>query len=247
MDRPEIRANRGRCVSATSSHRELLSSAPTRESVNWRRWEHPHRSRCSPPILKRTAHQHDLQSEWLRFHYDLNSGQKTGAFLDQRQNYLAAAEFAHGDALDICCYQGGFALHLARVCERVTGIDASRAALEVADQNLALNPGLKAEVDWMEANAFDLLRDWSSEGPAYDTIVLDPPAFAKSVRAVEGALQGLQRAQSKGDEAASARRDADHLLLLPPCIRRGFHRHRLGRGRRCRSQSQADRAPGRLH
>jgi 23S rRNA (cytosine1962-C5)-methyltransferase len=128
----------------------------------------------------------------LQFHYDLNSGQKTGAFLDQRQNYLAAAEFSHGTALDICCYQGGFALHLARVCERVTGIDASRAALEVADQNLALNPGLKAEVDWMEANAFDLLRDWSSEGPAYDTIVLDPPAFAKSIRAVEGALRGYK-------------------------------------------------------
>ena len=85
----------------------------------------------------------------LRFHYDLSSGQKTGAFLDQRQNYLAAAEFAHGSALDICCYQGGFALHLARVCERVTGIDASRAALEVADQNLALNPGLKAKwIGW---------------------------------------------------------------------------------------------------
>jgi 23S rRNA (cytosine1962-C5)-methyltransferase len=128
----------------------------------------------------------------LRFHYDLNSGQKTGAFLDQRQNYLAAAGYAHGTALDVCCYQGGFALHLARVCERVTGIDASRTALEVADQNLALNPGLKAEVDWMEANAFDLLRDWSSEGPAYDTIVLDPPAFAKSIRAVEGALRGYK-------------------------------------------------------
>lgn len=128
----------------------------------------------------------------LRFLYDLNSGQKTGAFLDQRENYLAAARHAKGDALDICCYQGGFALHLARVCERVTGVDASRNALEVADQNLALNPSLKAEVDWMEANAFDLLRDWSSEGPAYDTIVLDPPAFAKSIRAVEGALRGYK-------------------------------------------------------
>jgi 23S rRNA (cytosine1962-C5)-methyltransferase len=128
----------------------------------------------------------------LRFLYDLNTGQKTGAFLDQRENYLAAARYGRGDALDVCCYQGGFALHLARACSRVTGIDASRAALEVADQNLALNPGLPAEVDWMEANAFDLLRDWSSEGPAYDTIVLDPPAFAKSQRAVEGALRGYK-------------------------------------------------------
>lgn len=130
----------------------------------------------------------------LRFHYDSNSGQKTGAFLDQRQNYLAASACAHGEALDVCCYQGGFALHLARVCSRVTGIDASRHALEVAEENLKLNQELAVagSVDWLEANAFDLLRDWSSAGPAYDTIVLDPPAFAKSKRAVEGAMRGYK-------------------------------------------------------
>ncbi len=75
----------------------------------------------------------------LRFHYDIQSGQKTGAFLDQRENYAAAALHCRGEALDVCTYQGGFALHLARVCDRVTGVDASREALEVAERNLDLN------------------------------------------------------------------------------------------------------------
>ena len=130
----------------------------------------------------------------LKFHYDVNSGQKTGAFLDQGENYAAAARYAHGEALDVCTYQGGFALHLAQSCSRVTGVDVSRAALEVAEQNLIANrDALKSsEVDWVEANAFDLLRDWSMSGAVYDTIVLDPPAFAKSKRAVEGALRGYK-------------------------------------------------------
>ncbi len=129
----------------------------------------------------------------LGFHYDANSGQKTGAFLDQRENYAAAARYGFGEALDVCCYQGGFSLHLARSCQRVTGVDQSRAALEVAERNLELNrTALKAEVDWIEANAFDLLRDWSVAGTVYDTIVLDPPAFAKSKRAVEGAIRGYK-------------------------------------------------------
>ena len=129
----------------------------------------------------------------LKFLYDASSGQKTGAFLDQRLNYAAAADYAHGEALDVCTYQGGFALHMARRCARVTGVDASRAALEVAEQNLAANRDrLTAEVDWMEADAFELLRAWSDAGTQYDTIVLDPPAFAKSKRAVEGALRGYK-------------------------------------------------------
>jgi 23S rRNA (cytosine1962-C5)-methyltransferase len=128
----------------------------------------------------------------MRFHYDASAGQKTGAFLDQRLNYAAAARHAHGTALDICTYQGGFALHLARSCERVTGVDASRTALEVADRNLLLNPDLKAQVDWIEADAFELLREYEATGQQFDTIVLDPPAFAKSKRAVEGALRGYK-------------------------------------------------------
>lgn len=129
----------------------------------------------------------------LRFHFDATSGQKTGAFLDQHENYAAAARYASGEALDVCTYQGGFALHLARTCGRVTGIDVSRSALEVAERNLDDNrAALRAEVDWMEADAFDLLRDWSDAGTLYDTVVLDPPAFAKTKRAVDGALRGYR-------------------------------------------------------
>jgi 23S rRNA (cytosine1962-C5)-methyltransferase len=128
----------------------------------------------------------------LRFAFDATTGQKTGAFLDQRLNYAAAAVRAKGLALDLCTYQGGFALHLARVCETVTGVDASRAALTVADRNLELNPQLTAKVNWIEADAFDLLREFDQTGKKYDTIVLDPPAFAKSKRAAEGAARGYK-------------------------------------------------------
>jgi 23S rRNA (cytosine1962-C5)-methyltransferase len=134
----------------------------------------------------------------LVFHFDANAGQKTGAFLDQRANYAATAEWAQrlgatGRALDVCCYQGGFALHLARVCKSVTGIDSSRASLEVAERNLVANRNqLGAEVDWVEADAFQILRDWSDSGDIFDAIVLDPPAFAKTQRAVEGALRGYK-------------------------------------------------------
>jgi 23S rRNA (cytosine1962-C5)-methyltransferase len=139
----------------------------------------------------------------LTFYYDANSGQKTGAFLDQRSNYAAAAEWARklgladvdggGRALDVCCYQGGFALHLAQICAQVTGIDASRASLEVAERNVEANRShLTARVDWVEGDAFQILRDWSDAGEKFDAIILDPPAFAKSQRAVEGALRGYK-------------------------------------------------------
>jgi 23S rRNA (cytosine1962-C5)-methyltransferase len=139
----------------------------------------------------------------LLFHYDANAGQKTGAFLDQRTNYAAAQQWAQrlgrtGSALDVCCYQGGFALHLAKVCRQVTGIDSSRASLEVAERNFQANRARGntevewAEVDWIEADAFEILRDWSQAGEKFDTIVLDPPAFAKTKRAIEGALRGYK-------------------------------------------------------
>lgn len=167
---------------------------------------------------KKTITSTQFHLNGLAFHYDANAGQKTGAFLDQRANYLATRQWVErlgiparasgGRALDVCCYQGGFALHLAQVCKQVTGIDASHASLEVAEKNLEANRAagnIRAEgvdVDWIEADAFEILRDWSDtsragSGPSsadhiFDAIVLDPPAFAKTKRAVEGALRGYK-------------------------------------------------------
>jgi 23S rRNA (cytosine1962-C5)-methyltransferase len=151
---------------------------------------------AADPGLPMTANQFRLNG--LRFQYDVNSGQKTGAFLDQRANYKVAQDHARrltpgGRALDVCTYQGGFALHLARVCRAVTGIDASRSSLEVAEKNLAGNrEQLSAPVEWVEGDAFQILRDWSEAGEKFNAIVLDPPAFAKTKRAVEGALRGYK-------------------------------------------------------
>src|SRR6202166_4535989 len=125
----------------------------------------------------------------VHFKFEALEGQKTGAFLDQRENYAAAAQYAHGEALDVFCYQGGFALHLAPRCSHVTGIDSSRPALEVADQNASLN---HHEIEWIEASAFDLLKDYSTSGQRYDTVVLDPPAFAKSKRELDNAMRGYK-------------------------------------------------------
>jgi 23S rRNA (cytosine1962-C5)-methyltransferase len=129
----------------------------------------------------------------IQFHHDALEGQKTGAFLDQRENYSAVAQYARGDALDVFCYQGGFALHLAPHCSSVTGVDSSRPALEAADRNAALNAKrLHKEIEWIEANAFDLLKDYSASNQRYDTIVLDPPAFAKTKRDLDAAMRGYK-------------------------------------------------------
>ena len=125
----------------------------------------------------------------VKFHFDGLHGQKTGAFLDQRENYAAAEQYAQGEVLDMFCYQGGFALHLARRCDKVTAVDSSRPALEVAEQNASLN---SREIEWMEANAFDLLKDYATAGRQYDTIILDPPAFAKSKRDLDAAARGYK-------------------------------------------------------
>ncbi len=130
-----------------------------------------------------------VEMNGVRFHYDGLEGQKTGAFLDQRENYAAAAQYAHGEALDVFCYQGGFALHLAAKCASVTGVDSSRPALEMAEKNAVLNG---RELEWIEGNAFDLLKDYSVAKRRYDTIVLDPPAFAKSKRDLDKALRGYK-------------------------------------------------------
>jgi 23S rRNA (cytosine1962-C5)-methyltransferase len=154
-------------------------------------------SRSSGPVLgDKTSTVFSMNG--IQFHFDALEGQKTGAFLDQRENYAAAAQYAHGEALDVFCYQGGFALHLAPHCSQMTAVDSSRPALEIADKNATLNRSLierglgKNEIEWIEANAFDLLKDYSAAGRQYDTVVLDPPAFAKTKRDLDSAIRGYK-------------------------------------------------------
>jgi 23S rRNA (cytosine1962-C5)-methyltransferase len=118
------------------------------------------------------------------------SGQKTGAFLDQRDNRVIAGALAKpgGTALDCFAYHGSFAMHLAKRAGRVTAVDQSKEALVRGTENAVLN-GL-ANIDWVEADAFELVRSWERAGRKFDTIVVDPPAFAKSKSAVAGALRG---------------------------------------------------------
>ncbi len=120
------------------------------------------------------------------------TGQKTGAFLDQRTHRQLAASLATpgGEALDCFTYHGSFALHLATRAGRVTAVDVSAAALERGAENAALN-GL-TNLEWIEADVFELLRTYEREGRRFDTIVLDPPAFAKNRAAVPKALTGYK-------------------------------------------------------
>jgi 23S rRNA (cytosine1962-C5)-methyltransferase len=120
------------------------------------------------------------------------SGQKTGAFLDQRENRVRAGELARGRALDCFCYHGSFALHLAGRADHVVAVDGSAAALERAARNAALNGRRASQIEFVEANVFDFLRALDEAGERFDTIVLDPPAFAKRRDAVESALRGYK-------------------------------------------------------
>lgn len=127
----------------------------------------------------------------LELEADLLHGQKTGAFLDQRENYLAAARWAHGRALDCFTSTGGFALHLAARCASVEGVDSSEAALEIAERNRARN-GL-ANVSFRQADVFDLLAGYAAAGRRFDTVVLDPPALAKTKAALRPALEAYRQ------------------------------------------------------
>src|SRR5438128_1185818 len=131
-----------------------------------------------------------IEESGVRFAVNLLEGQKTGAFLDQRENRIAAESYARGQALDCFTFQGGFALHLARGAERVTAVDISGAAIEQARRNATLNDA--ANVECVEANVFDYLRERETGGERFDVINLDPPAFAKSRGAIEAATRGYK-------------------------------------------------------
>jgi 23S rRNA (cytosine1962-C5)-methyltransferase len=116
----------------------------------------------------------------VRCRAHLWSGQKTGEFLDQRENRLAAGRYASGRVLDVFSYAGGFALHAARGAENVEAVDTSGPALEAARANARLND--LENITFTRSNAFDLLRERSGAGEDYDMVILDPPAFAKTKR-----------------------------------------------------------------
>ncbi len=143
-----------------------------------------------------------VRENGILFHVNLWEGQKTGLFLDQRENRAAAAHYARGRALDVFSYDGGFALSLARVCEKVLSVDLSKEALVRLRSNAEANN--MTNIETIEANAFDLLRELADNGESFDSVVLDPPAFAKNRSAVRQAVRGYKEINLRA------------LKLLPP-------------------------------
>ena len=142
------------------------------------------------PVYGTVPESVEVREESVRFLAAPWTGQKTGAFLDQRENRLLAGALAkpEGTALDCFAYHGSFAMHLAQRAGRVTAVDQSKEALVRGTENAVLNG--YTNIDWVEADAFELVRSWERAGRRFDTIVVDPPAFAKSKSAVAGALRG---------------------------------------------------------
>ncbi len=131
-----------------------------------------------------------VEMNGLKLHADLLHGQKTGIFLDQRENYLAAARYARGRALDCFTSSGGFALHMAVRCESVEAVDSSETALRAARLNCDAN-GI-GNVELREADVFELLAGHASARRHFDIVVLDPPAFAKARQSLEAAIRGYR-------------------------------------------------------
>ncbi|AEB09826.1 class I SAM-dependent rRNA methyltransferase [Desulfobacca acetoxidans] len=131
-----------------------------------------------------------VQEGTVQFWVDVRGGQKTGLFLDQRENRLAAAAWAQGEVLDCFSYQGGFALHVASHAQHVVAVESSALSLGLAQDNARLNR--MHNVDWIQANCFDFLKKAHASSKFYDLIILDPPAFAKSRADQPAAFRGYQ-------------------------------------------------------
>ncbi len=136
------------------------------------------------------AEEFEILQEGIRFMVSPLSGQKTGSFLDQRENRVASRAVAHGRGLDCFTFAGGFALQLAGACESMLGIDISAEAVAAARRNAELNNF--TNVEFREANVFDALREMEAAGERFDTIVLDPPAFAKNRASIKAAARGYK-------------------------------------------------------
>ncbi len=143
-----------------------------------------------------TPHEIDIDESGIRFAIDPWTGQKTGAFLDQRENRIAASAYARGRVLDAFAYHGSFGLHAARHADEVVALDASSEALERARANAARN-GL-THLRCVEANAFDALKEFEQAGERFDLVLLDPPAFAKSRKDVPAAVRGYREINLRG-------------------------------------------------
>ena len=142
------------------------------------------------PLYGEVPERIDAREGTIRYRVDVRHGQKTGLFLDQRENHQAAARYARGRALDAFTYSGGFALPMAGRCDAVVVIDSSAEALALTRENAAQNGITNLEI--REANVFDELRELEVSGERFDTIVLDPPAFAKNRASVERAVAGYK-------------------------------------------------------
>ncbi|MFI5233646.1 MAG: class I SAM-dependent rRNA methyltransferase [Gemmatimonadales bacterium] len=147
-------------------------------------------ARIVEPLWGDVPREVEVREHGVRYLAAPHTGQKTGEFLDQRENRVLAGSVAKGSALDLFSYHGSFALHLARSCSEVTAVDSSAEALERASENVVLN-GL-TNVSLLQADAFEFLREREKAGTRYDTIVVDPPAFAKNKASLEGALRGYR-------------------------------------------------------
>lgn len=135
----------------------------------------------------------EIEENGLKLIVDVENGQKTGYFLDQRENRNALKGIVDGaEVLDTFCYTGSFALHAVKFgAQKVIAVDSSESALELARKNAELN-GFEEKIEFVEGNVFDILRDFYKSGRTFDVIILDPPAFAKTQRHIEGAIRGYK-------------------------------------------------------
>ena len=146
--------------------------------------------RAVEPLWGDVPHEVAVSEHGVRFLAAPHTGQKTGAFLDQRENRVLAGSVARGRALDVFSYHGSFALHLARRADTVIAVDSSAQAIARAAENAVLND--LRNITLVEADAFEFLRAREQARDRYETIVLDPPAFAKNKASLEGAVRGYK-------------------------------------------------------
>jgi 23S rRNA (cytosine1962-C5)-methyltransferase len=151
--------------------------------------------RISAPIYGEPPTDFVATINGLKFEVSLAAGQKTGLFLDQRENWQSAASHARGKALDCFSYTGGFALHMARHCDTVTAVDSSKPALRQLSSNAKLND--LSNVEARHGQAFDMLKQYTLSRRLFDTIVIDPPAFAKTVKQRREALTAYKEVNLK--------------------------------------------------